>query len=102
MSIRRNNPKRDSNESYVREILAAHGVMTFPMSQRGIPDLLCIAQPDWRIPMFMVECKSKYGELTKDQADFFDTIKAYDAPVSVVRDGETFMNTILEKYRYGR
>lgn len=60
--------RRDDNESDIVELLEAHGFQTWPLD--GAPFDLIV----WRYGgrgFLLLECKTRYGRLTKQQATFF-------------------------------
>ena len=80
MTLNRYNPKRDKNEREIIDALAGHGVKSWQLSARGLPDLLCLK--DGRL--FLVEVKGKGGKLTEAQRLFF--AEWPDCPAYVVSD----------------
>lgn len=69
MSIHRRAARRDGNEGAIIEALKAAGATVYPISAKGVPDLLV----SFRGSTYLLETKSKGGKLTADQQDFFES-----------------------------
>lgn len=83
MSLNRRAAKRDANEPEIMEFLRKAGCMVQPISESGLPDLLCC----YRGLIFLVEVKAGKGKLTVAQERFFrDCVYPHKMPVYVVRD----------------
>jgi Holliday junction resolvase len=82
VSIHRINARRDANEGAIIQTLQAEGVIVFPISGAGIPDLLCGHRGVW----FLVEVKTRSGRLTEAQRRFHALAEGY--PVYVVRTAQ--------------
>lgn len=81
MSLNRRAAKRDANEPEVMEFLRKAGCMVQPISESGLPDLLCCYRGD----IFLVEVKGEKGKLTAAQERFFrDCVYPYQMPAYVV------------------
>ena len=63
MSLHRHAAKRDKNESEIIDALKAVGAQVYPLSAKGVPDLLVA----YRNQTYLLETKSKGGKLTADQ-----------------------------------
>ena len=77
MSINRRAAKRDGNETEIIEALKAVGAQVYPLSAKGVPDLLVA----YRGNTYLLETKSKGGKLTADQQVFFE---AWDGGVLAI------------------
>lgn len=77
MSLHRHAAKRDKNESEIIDALKAVGAQVYPLSAKGVPDLLVA----YRGSTFLLETKSKGGKLTADQQVFFE---AWDGGVLAI------------------
>lgn len=88
MSLNRYNPKRDHNEPAIRAILKKHGVMSWPLSDEGIPDLLCC----WGGRYFLIEVKaSDKAPLTKEQQVFFAYARHHNSDAYVCWDTDSVL-----------
>ena len=76
--------RRDTVEKTITEYLDSMGLMWFPISSPGLPDLIVNYRGRW----VLLEVKSKYGKLTEKQHLFFQAIKNEKQlpPAYVVRD----------------
>jgi Holliday junction resolvase len=63
MSLHRQNARRDGTERRIIQALRKVGVQVFPMSGRGLPDLLLFHRGRWSV----LEIKTKGGRLTDAQ-----------------------------------
>ncbi len=82
MSLNRRAAKRDANEPEIIEFLRKAGCMVLPISESGLPDLLCC----YRGLIFLVEVKSGKGKLTAAQERFFqDCVYPFQMPAYVAR-----------------
>lgn len=88
MSLNRYNPKRDACEPAIRAILKKHDVMSWQLSEEGVPDLLCMTRGG---RFFLIECKAKSGTLTKEQQVFFTYCRARNADAYVCHDADDVM-----------
>jgi hypothetical protein len=91
MTLNRYNPKRDQSEQKIRGALHKAGVMTWPVSSPGLPDLLCRLSNQY----FWIECKTPAGKLTDQQRAFFADARANNADAFVCRD-ETDVQMVLK------
>ena len=66
MSLNRRAPKRDANETVIKEALRAAGATVEELSGKGIPDLLIGYQQQ----TVLAEVKSAKGKLTEAQETF--------------------------------
>ena len=67
MSLSRRNPRRDQNETSIRQALGRAGAESWPISGKGLPDLLvCDRRGRWHV----AEIKTARGKLTIHQGRF--------------------------------
>jgi hypothetical protein len=61
--------KRDGNEKEIRQALEAIGAQVYPLSVKGLPDLLV----NYHGKSFFMEVKAKKGQLTEAQVAVHET-----------------------------
>lgn len=77
MSIHRRAAKRDGNEPEIIEALKAVGATVYPISAKGVPDLLV----GFRGATYLLETKARRGTLTNEQKYFFETWDGTEAVI---------------------
>ena len=75
-------PKRDRNEPEIRAALERFGYTSWPLSDRDIPDLLCVK----RGKIILVEVKFAKAKLSEGQQRFFYSSQILGFPAYVVRE----------------
>jgi len=82
MSLNRRNPKRDGNESAIIAALKAIGATVYPVSGRGVADLLV----GFNGQNYLMETKTRTGKLTPAQVEFSAAWQGQYCVVRTVED----------------
>lgn len=96
MSVRRQSPKRDSNERGIIEALKAVGCSVQQLSARGVPDLLVGIDINNSLKInLLMEIKSKTGKLTPDEDKWITTWKGQVAVVKTEEQALEIISNLL-------